>query len=216
MPRNIIVELLYLWNVIGLPLVGTLVPIFFLVRRLRGSDYYVPLSLKKKLIGRFFLIFVVIFLTLIFLTGGIAEFFYLETGFFINSYEFKWNITRHWAIIFLWYPGTTFLALSILLAATYAVHFTLPPVCARVEPEVMKQEGRVSTTASSSIGAMFSASASLVSCCSPSLVALISPIFSSAIGSFIPQLLVFSMVMVNYSFFKIVLPRFPEKLEGFK
>ncbi len=181
----------------------------FLFKRLKNSDYYISSSLKRKLFFRIILLFTVILLFLIFLTGGIAEFYYLERGLFINSYELKWNITEHWAIIFLWFPGTTFLALSFLLATTYSVHFTLPPVCALKESITKEESGGTTATATSSFGAFMSASASLVSCCSPSLVALISPIFSSTIGSFIPQLLIFSVVMVNYSFFKIVLPRFP-------
>ncbi|RMG20083.1 MAG: hypothetical protein D6732_29150 [Methanobacteriota archaeon] len=203
------VDLSQLWNVVGLPIIGITVPLLFLIRRLRQSDYYIDLQMKKKLFLRFIILFFSMLFILIFLTGGIAEFYYLEPGIFINSYELKFNLTTHWAIIFIWFPGTTFIALSLLIAITYSVHFTLPPVCTLQPTKTDKQVKGTTETATSSFGALMSASASLVSCCTPSLVAVISPVFSSILGSFIPQLLVFSMIMVNYSFFKIVLPRFP-------
>ncbi len=200
-------EIGLVFKIFIIPLVGLILPMSSFLMRIRGI--YLTRHQFLKFVFLFLAIFLGTFILLTFLSGGIAKFFFLEKGLFIDDYEIRWHITNQWAIIILLYPGTTFFVLSLIMGISYSIYLTFPAACKIPNSEKSSGDDQLTkiSNAGSSMGAFFSASASIVSCCSPSLVALISPFFSSLLGSFIPQLLIFSLVMVNYSYFKIAFPK---------
>ncbi len=64
------------------------------------------------------------------------------------------------------------------------------------------------STGMSSVSASASAFASSAVCCSTSVLAVIAPSLTVFLGPFVPGLLIGSLVLLNYSFRSIVLPRF--------
>ncbi len=199
-------ELSTFLNVIFLPIVSIVLPFFLLFEKGKRAELTIPhFVIRRFLLAALGLAFLV-FTLLIFLTGGIAQFYYLEKGVFMSSSELRINFTDRWAFIFLFFPGTSFVVISILSGIIYAAQLTLPPSC--VIKEVKMAESHLGKTASSSFGAMATASASIVSCCSPSAVAILSPVAASLVAPFIEELIVLSFILLNYSFIKIVIPRF--------
>jgi hypothetical protein len=160
------------------------------------------------------LIGLVIFLVLIYLTGGITSYFRLQEGFFIDERSITWNITTHLKLFIPFDPGVSLFAVSMLSGVVYGGLLTTKPYCKIVDDineegikTASKQQSAVSSVSTAIAGT--SALASGVVCCSTSLVAFISPAFASFLAPVAPWLIILSLVMLNFSFLRYVLPRFP-------
>ncbi len=158
-----------------------------------------------------------IFSLLIYLTGGINEFFYLEKGFFYDNRSLSWNASEHINITIAYDPGTSLFVVALLSGLLYATLITLPPVCTILPDksylETIKSTSGKTTSVTSSMSAAASAFASTAVCCSTSVVAVAAPSVSVLLGPFVPGLLFASFILLIYSFYKVVMPRFPVELK---
>ncbi|MHA2248939.1 MAG: hypothetical protein ACXAD7_01190 [Candidatus Kariarchaeaceae archaeon] len=175
-----------------IPSIVLILPLLiFLFRKFK---YNLRLALEKRVALAFITVWIIlsisIYALLIFITGGINSFLFLEKGFFYDNRGLSWNVTTH----------------------INATLLTLPPVCT-ILPKKQLIEGASTTgkTASitSSMSAAASAFASTAVCCSTSVVAVVAPSVGVFLGPFVPGLLIGSFVLLLYSFYSVVMPRFP-------
>ncbi|PWI47908.1 hypothetical protein CEE45_09700 [Candidatus Heimdallarchaeota archaeon B3_Heim] len=160
------------------------------------------------------LLALVIFVALVYLTGGITSYYLLQEGFFLDERALTWNITTHLRIFIPYDPGVSLLAVSLLSGMVYGGLFTTKPYCKIID--VSNQENTKNTTkrqsAVSSVSTAVAGTSALASgivCCSTSLVAFISPALASFLAPVAPWLIILSLIMLNFTFFRYVLPRFP-------
>jgi hypothetical protein len=155
-----------------------------------------------------------IYALLLYLTGGVNTYFFLEEGFFYDDRGISWNVTKHLNITIPYDPGVSLLVVSILSGILYATLLTLPPVCT-ILPATSTMAAATSSTVgktasvSSSVSAAASAFASTAVCCSTSVVAVVTPSVSVFLGPFVPGLIIGSFILLIYSFYTVVMPRFP-------
>ena len=208
------------WNYL---LEKSILPIFFLLLPLVLINYahhqkQIKFDLGQAFWRKFIIISsflsLIIFLALIFLTGGITSFYFLQEGLFLDERSLTWNMTTHWKLFIPYDPGVSLFAVSVLSGAVYGGFFTTKPYCKIID--VSNQEGsKTATKQQSTISSVStaiagtSALASGVVCCSTSLVAFISPAFASFLAPIAPWLIIVSLIMLNFSLFRYVLPRFP-------
>ncbi|MHA1977173.1 MAG: hypothetical protein ACW98I_09760 [Candidatus Hodarchaeales archaeon] len=201
----------------------SILPFFFLIlpiilvyidHRRKENEFDLDRAFWRKFLLISGLIGLVIFLALIYLTGGITSYYFLQEGFFLDERSLTWNITRHLKLFIPYDPGVSLFAVSILSGIVYGGLFTTKPYCKIVDvpnqestQSATKQQSAVSTVSTAIAGT--SALASGVVCCSTSLVAFISPAFASFLAPIAPWLIIVSLLMLNFSFFRYVLPRFP-------
>lgn len=198
---------LYILQTFIVPIIALIIPGLIILRKKYKENLTFVLNRKtvvKLTVFWAFLSFTV-FTILIYLSGGLNNFYYLEAGgpkIFERSLE--WNFTSNIRLNIPIYNAMNLFTVSVLSGLMYATLIVLPPICV-----VGNQIQKVSTSTLSSITSGASAIASSVVCCSTSLVAVIAPAFSLVIGPFIPSLLVASIAILLYSFYKVVLPRLP-------
>ncbi|MHA2307587.1 MAG: hypothetical protein ACXACU_19580, partial [Candidatus Hodarchaeales archaeon] len=152
---------------------------------------------------------ILIFSVLIFLTGGINNYFFLQVGLFLEERSLVWNVTNHLRIQIPYNPGVSLLVVAIFSGVIYSGLISTRKYCVISDEEGLKKPTAVSSA--SSVIAGSSALASGVVCCSTSIISLISPAFSAIVAPISPFLIVFSFILLNFTLFYYVIPRFPNE-----
>jgi hypothetical protein len=175
-------------------------------------------DLDRGFWGKFYLISgllgLLIFLSLIYLTGGITSNFLLQEGFFLDKRSLTWNVTAHIKIFIPFYPGVSLFAVSLLSGIVYGGLFTTKPYC-NIPDNPKRENAHTKTKQQSAVSSVStaiagtSAIASGVVCCSTSLIAFVFPAFASFLAPIAPWLIILSLIMLNFTFFRYVIPRFP-------
>ncbi len=192
----------------GIPIAAMLIPIVYtayIISR-NPESLYLPKTVVKKF-GILFLIFFFGSLSLLMtLTGSIARYFYLVPGLYFTADSVRINFTQNWSLFVRYYPGLYFVVISLFIGVIYSSFFSLPTKCS-IKTIEDGAKGEILSSSTASIGATVSASASLVSCCTPSIAALLSPVVASFLGPYVPSLLIFSLILMLYSFKQVVIQR---------
>ncbi len=217
-------DVIYLFEVFIIPITALLAPWLLAIIKWQkdGVKPSITKSQASKMFGLALLFSFFIFSALIFLTGGISSYFFLEEGLIsISDREVAWNATRHLRILIPFSPGTSFLVIAVLSGIFYAGLLVLPPYCelpsfdSNSENRFKTKEvsstihGTTTTSATSSLFASVSALASGAVCCSTSVIALIAPAFGAFLAPFSPFLIVFSLLIIDVSSWRFLIPRIP-------
>lgn len=207
------IEFGFSFRVFFIPLLALLTPLIMILWRVRKNN--LELALSRRIIVRFIFALTtlsfLIFTLLLYLTSGILTAFRLEKGLFVTDRDITWHVTEQLRIIFVYDPGVSLLVISILSGLLYAALLTLPKICTAMDEKTTLDNvnlGSSASTGMSSISASASAFASSAVCCSTSVLAVIAPSLTVFLGPFVPGLLIGSLILLNYSFRSIVLPRF--------
>lgn len=234
-------NLMFLISTVLNPIIALLFPFLLVYVFLKSnkSNLNVTKAQLKRFALITFLIAPTLFILLVFLTGGIT--FYsqgsLNVGLYISFLGIIWNPTPFLSIIFPYEITANFIAISILSALFYAAIFTFPATCAVTTPtdpcNCQQEETKhptvekdynleanqltpnpTSATVSTvpSVTASLSAITSGVICCPTGIIALIAPVFSNLLSPFSPILQLFSLLILEYAFYKLTLPRIPFKV----
>lgn len=196
-----------------LPIFALVLPAIILIYHVSRNNLKVILGTRQLL--RFLAVWLVlgfgIFFLLLYLTGDLGHFFYLEPGFFAFEGGMQINLSRHIGLTIRYDPAISILVVSLLSGLLYATLLTLPPVCTYVPQyiEVTAKAGGTASTLSGGLTGTISAISSTAVCCSTSVAAVIAPSLITLLGPFVPFMLFGSMAILIYSFVRIVLPRFP-------
>lgn len=219
------IDLIYLLEVLFIPLTALLAPWALAGLKWRKSNVKPLLSrsqaVKIAALSPIFSLF--IFSALIFLTGGISSYFFLEEGLItVSDREIAWNATKHLRILIPFFPGTSFLVVAVLTGIFYAGLLTFPPHCAMPRTDnksnttsttmaTSKKVGMGATSASttSSVVASVSALASGAVCCTTSVIALVAPTVGALLAPISPFLIVISLVILDLSTWRYLIPRIP-------
>jgi hypothetical protein len=193
-----------------IPSFALLIPFMLFLNRKFRYNLELAISRRQALtfFGTWITISLGIYALLLYLTGGVNE------GFFYDDRGISWNVTKHLNITIPYDPGVSLLVVSILSGILYATLLTLPPVCT-ILPATSTMAAATSSTVgktasvSSSVSAAASAFASTAVCCSTSVVAVVTPSVSVFLGPFVPGLIIGSFILLIYSFYTVVMPRFP-------
>jgi hypothetical protein len=204
----------YLIEISFLPFLFLIFPLVFIKVQHRRKE--IKINLDTKTAVKFLIIStgisMGIFGLLIFLTGGINSYYRLQEGIFIDDRSFTWNVTNHLKLYIPFNPGISLLAVSILTGVVYGGLLTTKLYCNLNTGETKTLNSTNRSSFVSSISTTISGTSALASgvvCCSTSVIAFISPAFASALAPIAPWLLVISLLLLNITFFKYVLPRFP-------
>lgn len=201
------------FRVFVIPVIALLTPVVMLIWRVYRNK--LKLALTKKTMFRFslvwFILSMIVFTILLYLTSGILTAFRLEKSLTIGNRDIQWNATEHLRVIFVYDPGISLLVISFLSGLLYASLLTLPKVCTLVGKSVNEDDIKTSSGATASISSISSAMSAFATsavCCSTSVIAVLAPSVALFLGPFVPGLLIFSFILLIYSFRSIVLPRF--------
>jgi hypothetical protein len=214
------IDLEYFMEVSWIVFLAMLFPIFWLgISLIRNKQV---LSIERRKLIQFLAVSLglstLIFIILIFLTGGINSYYFLQTGFFLDERALVWNVTRHLKIIIPYNPGSSLFGVSILSGFVYGGLLTFPPYCeidtstdSKKKTSISESLQTTTTSSASTVIASSSALASGVVCCSTSIVAFISPAFATILAPIAPFLIIISLALLNFTLIKQVLPRLPKK-----
>lgn len=207
----------YFLGVSWLAFLGLIIPIFGISYMLFSTNRRLAMDRRTgaKYLSSVIALSLIIFITLVFLTGGIITVFYQEVGLFLDPQALVWNVTGKLKVIIPYSTGTSLFAVAVLSGFTYAGLLIFPPVC-KVDfdqdlTEVRSSNLQAATSSASTIVAGSSALASGVVCCSTSIISLISPAFATFLAPHAPFLVLLSIFLMDFNLFRQIFPRYPTK-----
>jgi hypothetical protein len=207
------IDWIYFWNVSWFPLLILIFPLVGITGKRMLTSSKTKLAMDQKDLLKFVILTLglssLIFGILIFLTGGINSYFLLQVGLFLEERSLVWNITKHLRIQIPYNPGVSLFVVAILSGVIYSGLISTRKYCRNSDEEGLKRSTAASSASSAIAGS--SALASGVVCCSTSIISIISPAFSTILAPVSPFLIVFSFILLNFTLFYYVIPRFPSK-----
>ena len=215
----------FIWasKVILLPGFFALLPLVVLIERIAlRKEVLVPS--ERQLIGYVFRsltlggLILVLFLLL---TGMITFSPKQDTGLYFGSDAIVWRVTSQISLGFFYHPGTSLIALSLLIGFFYTGIIFLPIYCAD-SPRISKVEAGASFSSlekkdvsiveeSTAIASQFVGGAAGVSsgtlCCTTSLFTIVAPALTSALTPFSYYFLIASFILVEYAILRVIVRR---------
>ncbi len=197
------------------PVLSLILSIGLLAYKLFTIKY--DIYLERKTIVGFMIVWILIFTTLfgilLFLTGGVNKFFFVENSFAITYDTVQYGFGEKYLVLVPTFQFFNFMVISMLTGLVYSTMLTLPKICTRipVETETIESKSSKVEAGISTASAATSALAGVSVCCTTSIVSLLIPAVASVLAPVTPILLVISQFMLVYTTHKTVFPRFGVK-----
>ncbi len=202
-------------TIAAVPALSLILSIGLLAYKLFTIKY--DIYLERTTIVRFIIVWILIFTTLfgilLFLTGGVNKFFFVENSFAITYDTVQYGFGGKYLVLVPTFQFFNFMVISMLTGLVYSTMLTLPKICTRipVETETIESKSSKVEAGISTASAATSALAGVSVCCTTSIVSLLIPAVASVLAPVTPILLVISQFMLVYTTHKTVFPRFGVK-----